>query len=293
MMSTDDSTDGARPPEVSQASEPYADALAGEVRRIALVRRPAGALSSCELLHQSRSPVVLEEALEEHAGYVAALERLGLAVVELEPLPEHPDAAFVEDCAVVLDEVAVIPIPGAPSRRGEVTSIRAALEPHRRCVDMLPPTTLDGGDVLSADDTLFVGWSTRTNHAGLRALAHLVLEEGLRVKAVEVRGALHLKTAASDLGEGRLLVDPRMLNLERIRELELVEVPASEPQGANVLRVGQDVILSDSAPQTAELLTRHGLRVHPLPLTSFERMEAGPTCLSIVFESARGDLVPR
>lgn len=253
---------------------------------LALVRRPAGDLSSHERTHVPATHVSLEAALEEHAAYCTALEGLGVEVRHLEPLPEHPDAAFVEDAALVLDELAVLPIAGAPSRRGESASVRAALAPLRPLVALEPPTTLDGGDVLRVDDTLYVGWSSRTNHAGLRALAHLVLEEGLRVKAVEVRAALHLKTAASDLGQDRLLVDPRHLNLERVRDHELLHVPPGEPQGANVLRIGEHVLLSDSAPRTAELLDSAGLTVHPLPLATFERMEAGPTCLSILVEHA-------
>jgi len=248
----------------------------------ALVRRPAGTLSACERTYRAAQPVELEAALDEHAVYCRTLAELGLRIEELEPLPAHPDAAFVEDCAVVLDDVAILPIPGAPSRRGESASVAAALAPYRECVAMQPPTTLDGGDVLRVDDTLYVGCSRRTNHAGLRALAHLVLAHGLRVKAVEVRGALHLKTAASDLGEGRLLVDSRCLNLARIRDLERVEVHPDEPTGANVLRIDRTVLIAASAPRTAERLARLGYDVRALPLAQFERMEAGPTCLSLL-----------
>ncbi len=172
---------------------------------LALVRPPAGDLGACELVHQERRELRLADALEEHVGYTKALESLGVEVQQLAPLPDHPDAAFVEDCAIVLPDAAIIPIPGASSRRGETRSVAEALAEHRPLLKMSAPANLDGGDVLAADDTLYVGWSSRTNHAGLKSLAHLVLEFGIRVKAVEVSGALHLKTAASDLGEGRLL----------------------------------------------------------------------------------------
>ncbi|MFT5290523.1 MAG: dimethylargininase [Planctomycetota bacterium] len=249
---------------------------------LAFVRPPAGDLSSCELVHQDRIELRLVDAQNQHAAYVKKLEALGVEVRQLDPLPDHPDAAFVEDCAIVLAEAAIIPIPGASSRRGEVQSVARALGEHRPLLEMTAPATLDGGDVLAVDETLYVGWSSRTNHAGLKSLAHLVLELGLRVKAIEVGGALHLKTAASDLGEGRLLVNPRRLELERVTDLELIAVPVSEPQGANVLRIGTDVILPDSAPRTADLLSDLGLTVHPLCLTTFEAMEAGPTCLSVL-----------
>jgi putative FmdB family regulatory protein len=83
-----------------------------------------------------------------------------------------PDAVFVEDMAVVLDEGAVICRPGAASRRGETPGVLEALARHGRPLQQIQaPGTLDGGDVLVIGRQVFVGASARTNRAGIDQLA--------------------------------------------------------------------------------------------------------------------------
>ena len=248
----------------------------------ALVRRPGAELLDCELTHLERRPIDLGRALEQHRDYMAALTAAGCEIEFLPELPDHPDACFVEDTAVVLDGAAVIARPGADSRRGEVAATRAWLASRLECIDLQEPCTLDGGDVCRVDDVLLCGWSSRTNHAGLKALAHAVLSHGFRVTACEVRGTLHLKSACTWLGDDRLLAAKGLVNLQRVSELEIVAVPDEEPHGANVLRVGDRLFCSASAPRTLELLDRLGYAVTALEITEFEKAEAGLTCLSIL-----------
>jgi len=253
----------------------------------ALVRAPGSELAGALRTHVEPLPIDATRAAAEHAGFVAVLRDLGVEVRELEPLPSHPDACFVEDTAIVLDEAAVLARPGAPSRAGEVDSVRAALAPHRELLE-LSAGTLDGGDVLVAGDLLLVGQSTRTDHAALKALAHAVLPHGLRVKAVEVRGVLHLKTACSYLGEGRLLVHRRPLGLTRVQGLELVDVPAEEPHGANVVRVAGRVLVPASAPRTADLLAGLGHECLAVEVGELAKAEAGLSCLALHLTGAAG-----
>lgn len=248
---------------------------------VAITRRPGPALERCELTHLARAGIDLERAEDQHRCYRAALAELGCRVVDLEPLAEHPDGPFVEDVAVVLDEIAVLPTLGASSRRGESASIAAVLRDWR-AIEALEVGTLDGGDVLVHGSTLYVGRSTRTSHGALRALAHLVLPHGYRVKAVEVSGILHLKSALTLLDEESALVSRRFVNLERVRGLELVDVHPAEPRAGCALRVGDGLIASSSFPRTSEILARRGHRVIELELDEFEKAEAGATCLSLL-----------
>jgi dimethylargininase len=142
---------------------------------------------------------------------------------------------------------------------------------------------LDGGDVMAVDHTLYVGQSGRTNHAGLKALAHLVLEHGYRVKAVDVRGALHLKSACTHLGRGVLLVNRDWIAPERLAPFELVDVDPREPFAANSTRVGERVVMSSAYPRTAERVERAGFDVYQVDLSEFHKAEGGATCLSLVF----------
>ncbi|MEE8468445.1 MAG: arginine deiminase-related protein [Planctomycetota bacterium] len=255
----------------------------GATSLTALVRRPGADLSACELTHLEREPVDALRAAQQHAAYVTALRELGVQVTELEPLDGHPDALFVEDCALVLDEIAVLCRPGVASRRGEVASLEPHLALHRELVHIEEPGTLEGGDLVVIEGVVHVGWSGRTNHAGLKMLAHLLLEHGYLVKAAEVHGCLHLKSALSHLGDGRVLANRHWANLERVRASEVLEVDPSEPFGANVLKVGEILLCSASYPRTNQRLSAAGYELRVLELDELHKMEAAVTCPSLVF----------
>ena len=251
---------------------------------IAVVRPPTPDLSRCELTHRARVAIDFERASEQHARYCELLAELGCRLHPLAPLDGFPDACFVEDPCLVLDELCLAAPMAAKSRRGELASLLAAIGEYRAIERLPAPCHLDGGDVLAIDGMLYVGQSTRTNHAALKTLAHRVFPLGLRVKAVEVFGALHLKTVCTALDGERLLVHRPRLNPERIRDLQLVEVPSEEAGGASVLRVGDTLVLSSSFPRTAEMLSRLGYDLRTTDLTEFEKAEGGPTCLVQLFE---------
>ncbi|HZM17345.1 MAG TPA: arginine deiminase-related protein, partial [Candidatus Krumholzibacteria bacterium] len=125
--------------------------------------RSVGNLDRCELTYRARSFIDADRAREQHRQYERLLQELGAEVVSLPAEPDLPDAVFVEDAAVVLDECALVPHMGAPTRRPESASLAAALAAYRDLVHLPPPGTLDGGDVLLLGRTLFVGLSTRTD----------------------------------------------------------------------------------------------------------------------------------
>lgn len=248
----------------------------------ALVRKPGLELERCALTHIERRPIDVARARAQHAAYVAALERAGWEVTFLPRMPDHPDSTFVEDAGIVLPELAVIPRMGDDRRRPESESVRAALEGLRPLFELGPPTTLDGGDVLIVESVAYVGQSRRTNHAGLKALAHELFEHGYSTKAVEVLRCLHLKTACTSLGEDRVLANPRWIDMKRMRGIEVVEVHPEEPFGANVLALPDRVLASASHPRTNEGLARLGYRVEELELDELEKAEAGITCLGLL-----------
>lgn len=250
----------------------------------ALVRSPVGDLATAELTFRERVPVDGEVARRQHAALVAVLAGLGLAIVEAPPLPGHPDAVFVEDVVVVVGDLAVLTRPGARSRRGERDSVRAALTGRGLDVVGLPGTgTLDGGDVLRLDDLVLVGRSTRTDEAGIAALSGVLAAQGRRVERVDVDGALHLKTAATVLPDGALVVRPDAVSTTALARLTGREVlAASEPSGANVLTVGSTAVVSRSAPRTARALVDRGLDVVTVALDQLELVEAGPTCCCVL-----------
>lgn len=218
---------------------------------------------SPELQHGERTYVDLERvdyslALEQHAAYCNALRACGVDVVTLDVNRDMPDCVFVEDTAIVLDQVAVMMSMGAESRRGEPAGIEPALRPYRDIERILLPATIDGGDVVRSGRTLYVGESPRTNAAGIAALRELVRRYGYNVIGVPVLKCLHLKTACSALPDGRLLVNREWIDVAPLPTSRLVDVPATEPWAGDVLVIGNQIIASGAFPKTAALLERRG-----------------------------------
>jgi len=261
---------------------------------VALTRLPAQRLAEgCELTFLARRLIDADRLRAEHRAYRDALASAGARVIALDPIEALPDSAFVEDAAVVLDEIAVLTRPGAASRRDEPAHVEAPLRTHRRRVASLPaPGTLEGGDVLRIGDTLFVGESVRTDRAGIDAFAALVGGFGYRVVPVPVHGSLHLKTACTALDAGTVLVNPAWLDADAFAGLARIDVDADEPFAANVLALGDTLIANAAFPGTLARVRAHaargGRRVLPVALSEFGKAEAGLTCLSLVFSSAAG-----
>lgn len=251
----------------------------------ALTRAVSASLSDCELSFLDRRPIDVAGARVEHHGYEDLLRRLGLEVVALPPLDDLPDAVFVEDTAIVVDEIAVLTQPGAASRGPEVASVGQALARWRRVVPLGGTGTLDGGDVLRADRQFYVGLSRRTNAAGAASLGAALSPFGYGVTPVPVTGCLHLKTAASYLGQNRMLVHRPWFDASLLSGFQLFDAPADEEWGVNVLVIGSDVVMAAGFPRTRELLERLGLRTHEVAFTELLKAEAGVTCESIVFHS--------
>lgn len=236
----------------------------------------------CELTHLQRTAIDVALAREQHHGYEQALRELGCRIETLTEEPELPDSVFVEDTAIVLDEVAVITRPGAASRRAETASVAAVLGKYRDLVRIESPGTLDGGDVLRVEHTLYVGTSSRSNASGIQQLGALLLPFGYRVVPVAVQGCLHLKSAVTQVAVGGLLINSRYVERTQFPGMRFIEVDESEPSGANALMLGTDVIYSSSYPRTAEVLRRHGVRVHTVAMSETEKAEGAVTCCSLL-----------
>ncbi|PYO90365.1 MAG: dimethylargininase [Gemmatimonadetes bacterium] len=252
---------------------------------VAVTRAVSPALAECELTHLARDPIDVAKAIADHERYEAALRLLGARVVRAPEEPALPDAVFVEDTALVLDEVAVITRPGAPSRRPESESMVKVLSAYRSLQRIRPPGTLDGGDVLAVGRTIYVGLSSRTNHNGLAQLETLLREWGYEVIPVPVTGCLHLKSAVTQVADNLLLINAHWVRPECFASIDIMTVAPSEPAGANALRIGTAVIYPSHHPETAERLDRAGVRVVPVPCIELAKAEGGVTCCSVVFEA--------
>jgi dimethylargininase len=250
---------------------------------IALTRDLSRSIERCELTFLDRVPIDYTRAVAQHHGYCHRLEALGLEVLRLPADESFPDGSFVEDTAVVLDEVAILARPGAASRRGESPAIQAALAPYRRVERIEAPATLEGGDVLVVGRRIFVGVSTRTNAAGIEALGRIAGVHGYDVAPVRVTGCLHLKSAVTALDERTLLANSGWIDPAPLRGFRVLEVAPEEPGAANVLRVRDELWAHPGFPRTLERIEGEGYRVTPMDVSELLKAEAALTCESLLF----------
>ncbi|MDD5219339.1 MAG: dimethylargininase [Candidatus Bipolaricaulis sp.] len=254
--------------------------------RHALVRGVSPAMNRCELTHCTREPIDIERAETQHRAYLTALEESGCRVHVLPAVPELPDCVFIEDTAVAVGATAVMTRPGAASRRPEVDAVADALRDCLEIVWIVPPATLDGGDVLCVGRTLFVGASGRTNSAGVAQLRSLVAPRGYNVVSVPVTGCLHLKSAVTAVADHVLLVQERWVDGDAFSGCERIEVDPREPGAANGLWIGDKILFPTAYPYTAERLRLRGFRVRVVDVSEFAKAEGAVTCCSLIWDDS-------
>lgn len=252
-------------------------------RLVAITHVPSPKMQDYERTFVDDQPIDLALARRQHDAYCDALRECGCEVTVLDVNTTMPDCVFVEDAALVLDEVAVMMSPGAVSRRGEPAGIEPSLTKYRPIARIALPATIDGGDIAVSGREVYVGRSPRTNDEGIAALHSTLAPYGYSVTGVPVHGCLHLKTACSALPDGRFLVNAAWIDTSMFDATRLVQVPDDEPWAGDVLVIGEQIIVSDAFPETILLLSELGWRVIPVSVSEFAKAEGGVTCLSLVF----------
>jgi dimethylargininase len=252
---------------------------------VAITRKPSPLLESGERTHVGREPIDFNRALSQHDAYRAALAELGASVTRLEDAETFPDGVFVEDTALVLNEVAISMRPGAESRRGEVSGIVAELMRYREVITTGAPATIDGGDIVVAGKRILVGRSARTNAAGVESLTDVTRRFGYTVRAVRMSGCLHLKSGCTALPDGRLLINRNWIDERDVADFDLLDVPNAEPWGGDVAFLNETVIAAAAFERTLATLRVAGFSVKPVIVDEFAKAEGGVTCMSLIFQA--------
>lgn len=251
----------------------------------AITRAVSPALVNCELSFIERKPIDLQKARAEHHNYEELLGKLGARVISLPEEPTLPDSMFVEDPAIVLDEVAIICPLGTETRRKEAPSIATALQNYRKLAHIKLPGTLEGGDVLRIGKQIFVGITRRSNPEGIRQLGVISAAHGYELTAVAVTGCLHLKSAVTSVGRNTLLANRAWFDWKRLSGFEWIDVDPREPHAGNALQIGSSVVFPTSFPHTARKMEEKGLQLELLEIGELQKAESGLTCSSLLFEA--------
>src|SRR5437879_312382 len=252
----------------------------------AITRAVSPAIVTCALSFIDRKPIDLAIAQEQHRAYEKLLGKLGVRVISLPAEPDLPDSMFVEDPAIVLDELAVILPLGTATRRREAPSLAQALAAFRKLEYVSLPGTLEGGDVLRIGRKLFVGLTRRSNAEGIRQLAAILAPHNYEVITVPVTGCLHLKSAVTHLGRNTLLANRSWFDAAPLAGHEWIDVDPAAPHAANALALGGTIIFPASFPRTRARIEARGFYVPPLDISELQKAESGLTCSSLPFEDS-------
>ncbi len=249
----------------------------------AITRAVSPAIVHCELSFIDRKPIDLAVAQEQHHAYETLLQKLGALLISLPAESDLPDSMFVEDPAIVLDELAVILPLGTETRRCEAASLAQALAKFRKLEYVSLPGTLEGGDVLRIARQLFVGLTRRSNAEGIRQLAGILAPHKYEVIAVPVTGCLHLKSAVTYLGRNTLLANRAWFDTTPLAGHEWIDIDPAEPHAANALALVDTIIFPASFPRTRARIEARGFHVTSIDISELQKAESGLSCSSLLF----------
>lgn len=251
----------------------------------ALTRGVSPTIGDCKLTFMERERIDVAAATRQHEAYRQCLTKMGVQITSLDLLPYAPDAVFIQDTAVVVDEVAIVATMGAACRAEEVESVAQVLSLHRPLKRLSPPATLEGGDIVRIGRTLYVGDSGRTNRDGIRQLSEMLAPYDYQVIPAGVRGCLHLSTGCSYLGHGLMLLNPVWVDAAPFQQFEILEVPETESWAANTIAVGDTVLMASAFERTCALVQERGFNVIATDISELQKAEGALTCMSLMFDA--------
>ena len=250
----------------------------------ALCRAVSPAIADCELSFIGREAIDVEKARKQHAGYVSALQDMAVQVHALPAEPALPDSVFVEDTVLLFDKLAVLTRPGAESRRAEVDAIAPAVRAVRKQVERITePGTMDGGDVLRIGKRVFVGLSQRSNQAAIDQLTDILKPFEYKVTAVPMQDCLHLKSAVTALSDDTVLINPDWVDAAYFGGYRQIRVDEREPHAANVMRIGDAVLMPSAFPKTQARIASAGYAVTAVDVSELQKAEGAVSCCSVLF----------
>ena len=208
------------------------------------------------------------------------------------------DAIYCRDASIATDFGVIICNMGKEGRIHEPKSQLEEYQQKNRAIlgQIKSPGTLEGGDVAWLDEkTLAVGYSYRTNEAGIQQLKELLEPKGIAVLVADLphfRGkedVFHLMSILSPVDKDLAVVYSPLMPIKFRNELlkrgfQLIEVPESEfdSMGCNVLAISpRECVMVEGNPITKALLEKSGCSV-----TTYLGNEisvkggGGPTCLT-------------
>jgi dimethylargininase len=224
------------------------------------------------------------KALEQHQEYIQALKVCGLNVEVLTADEDYPDSTFVEDVALLTPNCAIITNPGAPSRTGEIKSIREVIRDYYNDVEEIqPPGTVEAGDIMMVGEHYFIGRSRRTNAKGAKQVVNILERYGMGGSIIPVKNVVHLKAGVSYLENNNLLVCGEFVRKRAFRKFNLLKIPEKEAYAANCVWINDNVLMPAGFPQVKRIIELAGYATIEVDISEFRKLDGGVSCLSLRF----------
>ena len=227
---------------------------------------------------------VYSVALDQHNKYVEVLQKLGLKTHIITAKKLFPDSTFIEDLALCTSKCAVITLPGAASRRGEIEGMKEVLLNYYGSIEEIKnPGTLESGDVMMVGSHFFIGISSRTNPEGADQLIKILNKYGLSGSKVPLKKMLHLKSGVSYLENNNMLVCGEFIEDKNFERFNRIIVDNDEAYAANSLWINERVLVPVGFPKTREKIEQAGYETVALNVSEFRKVDGGLSCLSLRF----------
>jgi N-dimethylarginine dimethylaminohydrolase len=258
----------------------------GSLRAAALVRPPAAIENAKPMIGEPSA--IYARALEQHDVLCKTLAYFGVEVSVSESAGEDPYEVAAADAAVVFEDGATIMRPSAMSRRGEADRIEAEFARIDVPIagHIAAPGLFDGGDVLLAGKTAFVGMGPRGNTLGRNGFSSIARAHGYDV--VEVRLAADvtsLRSVAGAVAHDTIVLAEGKVDTAAFAGFATLVLERGEDLAAGVLCLGERHVLADVRYRTSlRALRRAGVTVEAIDLYEFTKIGVAPGMLAIALK---------
>lgn len=249
----------------------------------AIVRKPGRSLINGITSADLGKPD-FQKAIEQHTAYIEALKICGMEVLELPADENFPDSTFVEDVALLTPHCAVITNPGAPSRKGEIVSIKEVIRKYYKDIEEIrSPGTVEAGDIMMVGNHFYIGLSKRTNLAGAEQLINILNKYDMTGSTVKLEKVLHLKTGLAYLENNNLVACGEFLSNPGFKKFNIIEIPEEESYAANCVWINDNVLVPEGYPGAKAKIKAAGYNVIEIDVSEFRKLDGGLSCLSLRF----------
>jgi len=222
------------------------------------------------------------KALHQHSNYIKALKTFGLEIIKLDPDERFPDSTFVEDTAVVNEDLAIIANLGVASRKGEEIEINKILEKFYENIELIKtPGTLEGGDVMRVENHYYIGLSKRTNEEGAKQLKEILEKYEYTCSIVQLFNVLHLKTGVAYIGDNNIIATEEFIDNPIFKDYNIIRIDKDESYAANCIRVNDYVLIAKGFEKLRNSISNLGYKILEIDVSEFRKMDGGLSCLSL------------